>query len=311
MKHFSSISAVEHPNKLLDLALACKANPHQWSDLGQQKTIGLLFFNPSLRTRLSTQKAAQHLGLEVLTMDVGSHGWKLEFEDGAIMNSDKAEHIKEAAAVVSQYCDLVAVRCFPSLTDRSADYREPVLSAFMKYASVPIINLESATAHPLQGLADWMTIKENTQKERPKVVLSWAPHPKALPQSVANSFVKYMEVADVDLTITHPPGYELAPEVAKGFTVSHDQAAAMKDADFVYTKNWSSYSTYGQVLTQDPAWTITSEKLGNAFFMHCLPVRRNVVVSDAVLDSPQSLVIEQANNRTFAAQAAIISLLKP
>ncbi|MEM8584515.1 MAG: N-acetylornithine carbamoyltransferase [Bacteroidota bacterium] len=310
MKHYSSITEVAHPNELLDLAIACKADPYHQSDLGRHKTVGLLFFNPSLRTRLSTQKAAQNLGMQVLSMDVSSHGWKLEFESGVIMNSDKAEHIKEAAAVVSQYCDIIGVRCFPGLTNREKDYSEQVLSAFMKYASVPIINLESATSHPLQGLADWMTIKEHTEKERPKIVLSWAPHPKALPQSVANSFVKYMDVAGVDLTITHPPGYELAPEIAKGFKVNHDQATAMQEADFIYAKNWSSYTEYGQVLSQDPNWMITPEKLGDAFFMHCLPVRRNVVVSDAVLDSPQSLVIKQANNRTFAAQAAMISLLK-
>lgn len=235
---------------------------------------------------------------------------KLEFEPGVVMNSDKAEHIKEAAAVVSQYCDIIGVRCFPGLTNREKDYSEQVLSAFIKHASVPIINLESATSHPLQGLADWMTISEYKKTRKPRVVLSWAPHPKALPQSVANSFVKYMQIANVDLTITHPKGYDLAPEIVQNTRVTTQQEEAMEGADFVYAKNWSSYQDYGKVLTQDPNWTITPDKLGDAFFMHCLPVRRNVVVSDAVLDGEQSLVIQQAQNRTYAAQAAIISLLK-
>ncbi|MEL6667674.1 MAG: acetylornithine carbamoyltransferase, partial [Bacteroidota bacterium] len=310
MNHFSSITSVNRPKELLQFALDCKANPHRWSTLGNRRTLGLLFFNPSLRTRLSTQKAAQNLGMQVLSMDVSSHGWKLEFEPGVVMNSDKAEHIKEAAAVVSQYCDIIGVRCFPGLTNREKDYSEQVLSAFIKHASVPIINLESATSHPLQGLADWMTISEYKKTRKPRVVLSWAPHPKALPQSVANSFVKYMQIANVDLTITHPKGYDLAPEIVQNTRVTTQQEEAMEGADFVYAKNWSSYQDYGKVLTQDPNWTITPDKLGDAFFMHCLPVRRNVVVSDAVLDGEQSLVIQQAQNRTYAAQAAIISLLK-
>ena len=273
----------------------------------------MLFFNPSLRTRLSTEKAAKLLGMEVLMMNVGTDGWALEFEDGAVMNGNKAEHIKEAAGVLSQYCDIIAVRAFPQLADRAKDEEELVMNSFKKYASVPIINLESATRHPLQGLTDALTILELKKVQRPKVVLTWAPHPRALPQSVPNSFVEFMQQCDVDLVITNPEGYDLNPAVVKDTTVIHDQSEALKGADFVYVKNWSSYKQYGKILSTDPSWTFSEEKLkltNDAKVMHCLPVRRNIVIDDAVLDGENSVVIQQAGNRTFAAQAVLKRLLE-
>ncbi|MDP5102248.1 MAG: acetylornithine carbamoyltransferase, partial [Nonlabens sp.] len=267
------------------------------------------FFNASLRTRLSTEKAAKNLGMDVMVLNVND-AWNIEFEDGTVMNANSSEHIKEAAQVISQYADFIAVRAFPSLTDKHKDESEQVLNSFMKYATVPIINMESATAHPLQALADAITITELADKPRPKVVLSWAPHPKALPQAVANSFVEMMQLLDVDFSITHPVGYELNKEITKDTPIYHDQQEALKNADFVYVKNWSSYEQYGQVLSQDPNWMMTQEKLANAKFMHCLPVRRNVVVEDEVLDGENSVVIRQANNRTFAAQVVLKKMLE-
>ena len=273
----------------------------------------MLFFNPSLRTRLSTERAAKLLGMEVLVMNVGTDGWALEFKDGAVMNGNKAEHIKEAAGVLSQYCDIIAVRAFPELEDRTKDEEELVMNSFKKYASAPIINLESATGHPLQGLTDALTILELKKVKKPKVVLTWAPHPRALPQSVPNSFVEFMQQIDVELVITNPEGYDLNPAVVKDTRVSHDQDEALQGADFVYVKNWSSYEQYGKILSTDPSWTFSEEKLkltNNAKVMHCLPVRRNVVIDDAVLDSENSVVIQQAGNRTFAAQAVLKRLLE-
>ena len=246
-------------------------------------------------------------------MNFGAEGWQLEFEDGTIMNAGKAEHIKEAAAVVSQYCDVLAIRAFASLQDKQNDEAELVIKSFQKYASVPIVNMESATAHPLQALADAVTIAEYKEKERPKVVLSWAPHPKALPHAVANSFVKMMKLQDADFVITQPEGYELDPRLTQGCTIEYDQRKALQDADFVYVKNWSSYAEYGKVVNLYPDWMITQDKMeltDNGKFMHCLPVRRNVVVVDAVLDGAHSLVIEQANNRTFAAQLVLKKILE-
>jgi len=282
------------------------------NDLGKGKTMGLLFFNPSLRTRLSTHKAALNLGMSVMTMDMDKHGWKLEFEDGAVMNAATAEHIREGAAVISQYCDVIGIRTFPTLTDREKDYSEHILSQFMQYATVPIVSLESATRHPLQSLTDLVTIREHQKTERPKVVLSWAPHPKALPQAVANSFLEWMIAADMDVSITHPEGYELSAQFTQNVKVEHEQKKAFEGADFIYTKNWSSYHDYGKILAQKQNWMITPDKMevtNQAYFMHCLPVRRNVVVADAVIDSAQSLVIQQANNRTYAAQAVLRNLL--
>ena len=310
MQHYLSINDIDLLTDWVDEAKALKNDPLQSKSLGKDKTIGLLFFNNSLRTRLSTQKAAMNLGMEVIVMNFGNEGWALEYADGAIMDQGTSEHIKEAAKVVSQYCDIIGIRAFASLTDKEKDEAEVVLNGFKKYASVPIINMESSVGHPLQALTDAITLAENSNKVKPKVVLSWAPHPKALPHAVANSFVEMMQLQDADFVITHPKGYELDPTITKNSQIEYDQSKALENADFVYVKNWSSYADYGRVLKQDTNWMITKEKLGDAKFMHCLPVRRNVVVEDAVLDSDQSLVIEQANNRTYAAQIVLKKILE-
>jgi len=310
MKNYLTIKDIDSlPNWVLE-ARKLKKNLTEFKSLGEGKTLCLLFFNNSLRTRLSTQKAAMNLSMEVMVMNFGSEGWQLEFEDGVVMNQGKAEHVKEAARVVSQFCDIVAIRAFASLTDKEKDEAELVLNGFAKYASVPVINMESSVAHPLQALADAITLDEQKTQKRPKVVLSWAPHPKALPHAVANSFVEMMQLQDAEFVITHPEGYELNPEITKDVVIEHDQKKALENADFVYVKNWSSYSDYGKILSQDANWMMTKEKLGNAKFMHCLPVRRNVVVKGEVLDGQQSLVIEQANNRTFAAQIVLKKILE-
>ncbi|MCB4806687.1 N-acetylornithine carbamoyltransferase [Tamlana sp. 62-3] len=310
MKHYTSINDIDNIDSWIEEAKALKLMPLKHIDLGKNKTLGLLFFNSSLRTRLSTQKAALNLGMNPIVMNVSGDAWGLEFEDGTVMNGNTAEHIKEAAAVVSQYCDIIAVRAFPTLTDKVKDESEQVLEAFKKYASVPIVNMESATGHPLQALTDAITISEFSKKKKPKVVLSWAPHIKALPHAVANSFTQAMQKMDVDFVITNPEGYNLSPEITKDTPIIHNQEEAFKDADFVYVKNWSSYEDYGKVTNTDANWMITKEKLGDAKFMHCLPVRRNVIVEDAVLDSENSIVIQQANNRTFAAQLALKKILQ-
>jgi N-succinyl-L-ornithine transcarbamylase len=312
MKHFLSIQDVTDLNQLITTGIISKRNPFGDIELGRNKTIGLLFFNSSLRTRLSTQKAAQNLGLNVIMMNVGQDGWGLEMEEGVIMNGDKAEHVKEAAAVIGRYCDIIGIRSFAGLKDREKDYQEIVFEQFKKYAEVPIINLESATRHPLQSLADCITIEEFRLKERPKVVLTWLPHFKALPQAVANSFCEWMNPMNVELVITHPEGYELDPQFVGKGQVIYDQNKALEGADFVYGKNWSSFSHYGQVLTDDPSWMITEAKMSltdNGKFMHCLPLRRNMKVADEVLDGPRSLVIEQAANREWSAQAALREIL--
>ena len=308
MKHYLTINDLPNVQQSVKDAIILKQDPLAHQTVGKNKTIVLLFFNSSLRTRLSTEKAAQNLGMNVMVMNI-SNAWNLEFEDGTVMNLDKAEHIKEAAAVVSQYADIIAVRAFPSLNDKAKDETEYVLSAFAKYATVPIVNMESATAHPLQSLTDAITILEQGLK-RPKVVLSWAPHPKALPHAVANSFIKTMQSLDVDFCITHPKGYDLNPDIVKDTIVYDKQEEAFEGTDFVYAKNWSNYNDYGQVLNTDPNWMITLEQIKQAKFMHCLPVRRNVVVEDAVLDSSQSLTTAQANNRTYAAQYVLKTLLE-
>ena len=312
MKNYTELSDIKDLQQLIKEALELKKSTSTL-EIGKGKTLGMLFFNPSLRTRLSSEKAAKLLGMEVMVMNAGSDSWKLEFEDGAVMDSDKAEHIKEAAAVLSQYCDIIAVRAFPDLKDKEKDEAEIVLNSFKKYASVPVVNLESATGHPLQALTDAMTISELKKKDRPKVVLSWAPHPKTLPQSVPNSFAEIMQNLDVDFVITNPEGYDLNPKITRNVSVIHDQVKALKDADFVYVKNWSSYESYGQKLSEDRNWTFSAEKLkltNNAKVMHCLPVRRNVVIADEVLDSENSVVIQQAGNRTFAAQAVLKRILE-
>ncbi|REE27562.1 N-succinyl-L-ornithine transcarbamylase [Winogradskyella pacifica] len=309
MKNYTQIKDLPNLSQTIKEAILLKMNPFEFQDLGKHKTLVMLFFNSSLRTRLSTEKAAKNLGMDVMILNVND-AWNIEFEDGSIMNGNSSEHIKEAAQVISQYADIIAVRAFPTLQDKTKDESEYILNNFKKYATVPIVNMESATAHPLQALADAITISELTEKAKPKVVLSWAPHPKALPQAVANSFVEMMQDLEVDFTITHPEGYELSEAITKDTPINHNQVEALKDADFVYVKNWSNYKDYGKVLNQDENWMMTKAKLGDAKFMHCLPVRRNVVVEDAVLDSDQSVVIKQANNRTYAAQIVLKQILE-
>jgi N-succinyl-L-ornithine transcarbamylase len=310
MRKYTSINDIDNLNSWIKEAKEIKASPLKHSSLGKNKTLGLLFFNASLRTRLSTQKAALNLGMDPIVMNVSGDAWGIEFGDGTLMNGNTAEHIKETAAVVSQYCDIIAVRAFPSLKDKEQDEAEQVLQSFIQFSSVPVISMESATEHPLQGLTDAITISENSAKKRPKVVLSWAPHVKALPHAVANSFVQAMQKMNVEFIIANPEGYNLNNAITKDTPIFHDQIAAFKDADFIYTKNWSSYEEYGKVVKTDANWMVTKEKLGSAKFMHCLPVRRNVVVEDAVLDSDCSLVIEQANNRTYAAQLVLKKILE-
>lgn len=312
MKHFTNINDLGNLQKAVQEAMELKKNPLRFKSLGEGKTICLLFFNNSLRTRLSTQKAAQNLGMNVIVMNFGSEGWELEFEDGVVMNQNKSEHVKEAAKVIAQYCDIVAIRAFASLTDKEKDKAEMVINSFKKYAGIPVINMESATGHPLQALADAITMEEFKTAHKPKVVLSWAPHPKALPQAVANSFVEMMQLQEADFVITHPEGYELNPEITKNSTIEYDQKKAFENADFVYVKNWSSFKDYGKVMNTDSSWMVTSEKMkltNNAKFMHCLPVRRNVIVTDEVIDSENSIVIQQANNRTFSAQIVLKKIL--
>jgi N-succinyl-L-ornithine transcarbamylase len=312
LKHFLSVKDVPDLSALVKEALAQKQNPFGNKHIGQNKTLGLLFFNASLRTRLSTQKAAQNLGMDVMVMNVTQDSWGLEMQEGAIMNGDKAEHVKEGAAVIGQYCDIIGVRSFAGLTDKEKDRQDEVISQFVKYAGVPIVSLESALRHPLQSLTDVITIEEYKTKPRPKVVLTWAPHPKALPQAVPNSFAEWMNVANVDFVITHPEGYELDTEFTGKARITYNQKEAFEGADFIYAKNWSSYRQYGQIVSKDPAWTVNAEKMkltNQAKFMHCLPVRRNVVVMDEVLDSPDSIVIPQAGNRVWAAQAVLKEIL--
>ncbi len=312
MKNYFSIQDIDSLNTWVQEAIELKKTPLSHNQLGKDKTIGLLFFNPSLRTRLSTQKAAMNLGMNVIVMNFTGEGWSLEYGDGTVMDQGNSEHVKEAAQVVSQYCDVLAIRAFAKLEDRKDDYSEKVLKSFIKYAAIPVINMESATGHPLQALTDAITITEHKKTYKPKVVLSWAPHPKALPQAVANSFVEMMQHMDAHFVITHPVGFELASEITKEVPIDYNQESAFKDADFIYVKNWSSYNDYGKI-GEDKSWEITLEKMkltNKAKFMHCLPVRRNVVVEDAVIDSENSIVIEQANNRTYAAQLVLKKILE-
>ena len=312
MKHFITLDDLDNFDQTLADGMALKKNPYGFETLGKRKSLGLLFFNPSLRTRLSTQKAAEQLGIHTMVMNFSNEAWALEFQDGTKMSGIRSEHVKEAAAVVSQYCDMVAIRAFASLEDKANDEAEIVLRNFAKYASIPVINMESATAHPLQAIADAITILENKHVKRPKVVLTWAPHPKALPHAVGNSFTRMMHKMDADYVITQPKGYELDPSITKNTPIIHNQEEALEGADFVYAKNWCSYSDYGKILRTDDAWMLTGAKMkqtNNAKFMHCLPIRRNIVVSDDVLDNPNSLVIQQAENRIFAVQAVIKQFL--
>jgi N-succinyl-L-ornithine transcarbamylase len=313
LKQFLSVHDAPDLQALVAEGLACKKDPFARKQLGSNKTLGLLFFNASLRTRLSTQRAAQNLGMDVIVMNVSQDSWGLEMLDGAVMDGDKAEHVKEAAAVVGQYCDIIGVRSFPGLADRDLDYRDEVIGQFVRYAGVPVISLESAIRHPLQSLTDLITIEEYKKTARPKVVLTWAPHVKALPQAVPNSFAEWMNRADVDFVITHPEGYELDKQFVGNARVTHNQREAFEGADFIYAKNWSSFTQYGQILSRDRNWTVNAEKMkltNGARFMHCLPVRRNVVVMDEVIDSPNSIVIQEAGNRVWAAQAVLQRMLE-
>ena len=318
MRQFISVQDVTDINALAAKALAYKANPFADRQLGADKRIGLLFLNPSLRTRLSTQIAAKNLGMEAIVFNVDKEGWALEFEEGAIMSGNTVEHVKDAAPILGQYFDILCIRTFPSLMNREDDYSEMYINQFIKYAGVPVVSLESATLHPLQSLTDIVTIKESIQStprgSKPKIVLTWAPHIKPLPQCVANSFAQWINAwGEADFIITHPQDYELAKEFTKGATITHDQDAALKDADFIYVKNWSTYTDYGKVYENDPEWMLTEEKLQTthkAKVMHCLPVRRNVELSDEILDGPNSLVTRQAGNRVWAAQAVLSEILK-
>ena len=324
MKKFTSVFDVPDINALALKALAYKENPLADKHLGEDKRIGLLFLNPSLRTRLSTQIAARNLGMEAIVFNVDKEGWALEFEEGAIMSGNTVEHVKDAAPVLGHYFDILCIRTFPSLKNREDDYSEMFINQFIKYAGVPVISLESATLHPLQSLTDIITIKEvlnakpngivQGAKTKPKIVLTWAPHIKPLPQCVANSFAQWINAwGEADFVITHPQDYELDEKFTKGATITHDQDAALINADFVYVKNWSTYTDYGKVYENDPEWMLTEEKLkatNNAKVMHCLPVRRNVELSDEVLDSTHSLVTQQAGNRVWAAQAVLSEILK-
>ena len=315
MKQFISVDDVTDIGALVKLALEYKSAPFRDHGLGKNKRIGCLFLNPSMRTRLSTQVAAQNLGMEAIIFNVGSEGWALEFEEGVVMNGTSVEHVKDAAPVMGKYFDILAIRTFPSLKNREEDYSELFIRQFIKYAGIPVVSLESATVHPLQSLTDVVTITETFQAARkPKVVLTWAPHVKALPQCVANSFAEWINAwGQAEFVITHPAGYELDQKFTKGAQIIHNQEEALKDADFVYVKNWSSYEPYGQVLSTDPSWMLTQKKLEptrNARIMHCLPVRRNVELSDEVLDGPQSLVTLQASNRVWAAQAVLSEILR-
>jgi N-succinyl-L-ornithine transcarbamylase len=313
MKHYLNLDAIPDLQSAIDEVIDLKKNPYAAQDLGRQKTLGMLFFNPSLRTRLSTQKAAQHLGLKTMIMNFSNEAWALEFEDGTKMNGLRSEHIKEAAAVVSQYCDIVAIRAFASLSNKEKDEEEQVLKCFARYSGIPVINMESATAHPLQALADAVTIKEQLFTKRPKIVLTWAPHPRALPHAVGNSFTEMVQKLDAEFVITQPKGYELNPKITKNIPLIYNQEKALDGADFVYAKNWCSYNDYGKILRSDEEWMITAEKMkltNGAKFMHCLPIRRNIVATDDVLDDSCSLVIEQAYNRTYAAQWVLKKLIE-
>ena len=315
MREFTSILQLGDINKAIEEAKYVKTNPFADQELGRNKTLLMVFFNNSLRTRLSTQKAALNLGMNVIVLDVNQGAWKLETERGVVMDGDKSEHLLEAIPVMGSYCDLIGVRSFARFESKEDDYNEVILNQFIKYSGKPVFSMEAATRHPLQTFADILTIEEHKTRKRPKVVLTWAPHPKALPQAVPNSFAEGINMTDYDFVIANPEGYDLAPEFVGRARVTHDQDEALRGADFVYAKNWAAYGdpNYGQVLSRDLSWTVTSEKMAlteNAFFMHCLPVRRNMIVSDEVIESPRSLVIPEAANRVVSAQTVMKMMLK-
>ena len=315
MRHFTSIKQLEDLEKTLQEARYVKENPFADQDLGRNKTLLMIFFNSSLRTRLSTQKAALNLGMNVIVLDINQGAWKLETERGVIMDGDKPEHLLEAIPVMGSYCDIIGVRAFAGLQDRDHDYNEVIINQFIRSSGKPVFSMEAATRHPLQTLADILTIEEHKKTARPKVVLTWAPHPKALPQAVPNSFAEGINMTDYEFVITHPRGYELAPEFVGRAVVEYDQRKAFEGADFIYAKNWSAYAgeNYGKILCTDRDWTVDAEKMAltnDAYFMHCLPVRRNMIVTDEVIESPRSLVIPEAANRVVSAQTIIKEILK-
>lgn len=317
MKLFTSVHDVANVPAIVKEALELKANPFAHQELGKNKTIGLIFLNPSLRTRLSTQKAALNLGMNAIVMNIDKEGWALETRDGVVMNGTTVEHIREAAGVMGEYCDILGIRSFPSLKDKEEDYSEDIFNKFIKYSGVPVVSLESATRHPLQSLADLITIEEHKKTVKPRVVLTWAPHVKALPQAVPNSFAEWMCKAQkegmIDFVITHPEGYELAEQFTPGAKIIYNQDEALAGADFIYVKNWSSYYDYGKVLSEGEGWMMTQEKLkitNKGKVMHCLPVRRDLELGSDILDSGDSLVIQEAGNRVWAAQAVIKGILE-
>ena len=315
MKKFTCVEDIGYLKEALREALEVKRDRFAYKHLGENKTLLMIFFNSSLRTRLSTQKAAMNLGMNVMVLDVNQGAWKLETERGVVMDGDKAEHLLEAIPVMGSYCDIIGVRSFAGLKDRKEDYEERVIEQFIKYSGRPVFSMEAATRHPLQSFADLITIEEHKRTPRPKVVLTWAPHPKALPQAVANSFAEWVLKSDYELVITHPKGYELDEKFTRGATIEYDQRKAFEGADFIYAKNWSAYSgnNYGKVLCEDKDWTVDAEKMAltnNAFFMHCLPVRRNMIVTDEVIEAETSLVIPEAANREISAQVVLKRMLE-
>ena len=315
MKKFTCVGDIGELRAAVAEAMEVKRDRFAFTELGKNRTLLMIFFNSSLRTRLSTQKAAMNLGMNVMVLDVNQGAWKLETERGVVMDGDKAEHLLEAIPVMASYCDVIGVRAFAQLCNKTEDYEERIIEQFIRYSGRPVFSMEAATRHPLQSFADLITIEEYKKKERPKVVLTWAPHPKALPQAVPNSFAEWMNAADYEFVITHPKGYELAPEFVGNARVEYDQRKAFEGADFIYAKNWSAYAdpNYGKVLSTDRDWTVDTGKMAltnNAYFMHCLPVRRNMIVTDEVIESPQSIVIPEAMNREISAQVVIKRILE-
>lgn len=315
MRYYTGVKDLGNLDEAVKEALEVKKNRFGYKHLGENKTLLMVFFNSSLRTRLSTQKAGMNLGMNTMVLDVNQGAWKLETERGVVMDGDKSEHLLEAIPVMASYCDVIGVRSFARFESKEFDYQETIINQFIKYSGKPVFSMESATSHPLQAFADLITIEEYKKTDRPKVVLTWAPHPKALPQAVPNSFADFMNEANVDFVITHPKGYELDEQFVRGAKVEYDQDKALAGADFVYAKNWSAFQdpNYGKILSTDMSWTITTEKMAltnNAFFMHCLPVRRNMIVSDDVIESPQSIVIPEAANREISAQTVLKRILE-
>lgn len=315
MRTYTNVKDLGNLENAIKEALEIKKNRYSYKHLGENKTLLMVFFNSSLRTRLSTQKAGMNLGMNTMVLDINQGAWKLETERGVVMDGDKSEHLLEAIPVMGNYCDIIGVRAFAQFENKEDDYQEKILNQFIQYSGKPVFSMEAATGHPLQAFADLITIEEYKKTERPKVVMTWAPHPKALPQAVPNSFADFMNEADVDFVITHPKGYELDPKFVRGAKIEYDQDKALEGADFVYAKNWAAYEdpNYGKILSKDMSWTVTKEKMAltnNAYFMHCLPVRRNMIVSDDVIEGPQSIVIQEAANREISAQTVIKRMLE-